>query len=102
MKLSSLKLKVDLQSNNDKHPILVKKCEVKSLGAVAFYGVGQGESTLCGRFQVEVVYTPEREGLFGQIPARECTHLHRTVTGSVNHYRLYSKRRSGFDAMHIS
>ena len=101
MKLTSWKFKADLLSNEDKHPFLVEEYwEVKSLGAVTFYGVGQGESTVCGRFQVEVVNTPEEEGWFGPIgegwfgpiPAREWTTLHRKVTGSVdNSELLYSK-----------
>merc|ERR1712179_707241 len=63
------KFKADLQSNDDKHPFLVENYgEVKSLGAIAFYGVGPGgESTVCGRFQVEVVNTPEGEGWSGHI-----------------------------------
>jgi len=103
MKLSGLKFKVDLQSNEEKHPWLVKQYgEVKSMGAIAFYGVGEGESTVFARFQVEVVNTPEREGWFGQLPAREWTHLHRKVTGSVNYSELYTKDSPGFEAMHHS
>ena len=103
MKLSGWKFKADLQSNDDKHPFLVETYgEVKSLGAIAFYGVGPGgESAVCGRFQVEVVNTPEREGRFGQIPAREWTHLHRKVTGSVKNSVLYDKE-VGFESMHNS
>ena len=96
------KFKADLESDDDKYPVLVKTYgEVKSSGAIAFHGVGQGES-ICGRFQVEVVNSPEMEGWFGLIPAREWTHLHLEVTGSVNHSELYSKEEIGFDMRHIS
>jgi len=102
LKLYGWKFKADLQSNEDKHPFLVENYgEVKSLGAIAFYGVGPGESTVCGRFQVEVVNTAEKEGRFGLIPAREWTRLHRKVTGSVKNSELY-KKDVGFERMHHS
>ena len=102
MKLSTWKFKADLQSNDDKHPYLVEHYgEVKSLGAITFYGVGPGESSVCGRFQVEVVNTPEKEGWFGLIPSKEWTHLHRKVTGSVNNSELYDKD-VGFERRHVS
>ena len=61
MKLSGWKLKVDFESNDNKDPYLVKRFgEVRSLGAIVFHGVGQGgESTVCGKFQIEVVNPPE-------------------------------------------
>ena len=59
MNLYGWKFEVDHQRNNDKYPYLVETYdEVKSLGAIAFHGVGQGEP-VCGRFQVEVANTPE-------------------------------------------
>jgi len=76
MNLYGWKFEVDHQRNNDKYPYLVETYdEVKSLGAIAFHGVGQGEP-VCGRFQVEVANTPEKEGLFGLMSAREGTYLH--------------------------
>ena len=105
IKLSGWKFKADLQSDHDKHPFLVENYpEVKSLGAIAFYGVGPGgESAVCGRFQVEVVNTPEREGRFGHIPAREWTFLHRKITGSVNSSMLYTyMNEDEFESMHNS
>ena len=57
--------------------------------------MGQGESAVCARFQVEVVTSPERENFFGRsLPAEEWTWLHRKVTGSVNNSeRIYRKDR---------
>jgi len=92
--------KADLQSNDDKHPFLVENYgDVKSLGVITFYGLGPGgESTVCGRFQVEVVNTPEKEGWFGQIPSKEWKYLHREDTGE-----LYSKDDDdGFERSHVS
>ena len=95
MKLSGWKFKVDLQSNDDKHPLGKAFGEVKSLGAIEFNGVGQRESSVCGRFQVEVVKTPEQYGW----PAEEWTLLHRRViTGSVNSSKLFKR----YEAMHVS
>jgi len=99
--ISGWKFKVDLQSNDDKHPSLIEQYgEVKSLGVIVFNGVGQGESVVSGRFQAERV---THEWLWeGQEdwPAEERTHLHREVTGSVNNSRLYQKFYDGFEAMH--
>ena len=93
LKLSAWKFKVDLQSNDNKHPFLVENYgEVKSSGAIIFEEVGQGESTVVGRFQIEVVNSPERE----------FTYLHRKVTGSVNNCELYSGREFGFEYRHVS
>ena len=69
------------------------------MGVIAFHGVGQGEP-VCGRFQVEVANTPEKEGRFGLMPAREGTYLHRQVTGSVNNSELYDKY--DYEWSHIS
>ena len=105
LKLSTWKFKVDLQSNDDKHPFLVDHYgQVKSLGAIVFEEVGQGESTVVGRFQIEVVNSPEMEieGWLEKIPAREWTHLHRKVTGSVNNYGLYSRGEFGYEETHVS
>ena len=105
LKLSTWKFKVDLQSNDDKHPFLVDHYgQVKSLGAIVFEEVGQGESTVVGRFQIEVVNSPEMEmeGWSWKIPAREWTHLHRKVTGSVNNYGLYSRGEFGYEETHVS
>ena len=102
VKVYGWKFEVDLPSDDDKYPFLVKTYgEVKSLGAISFHGVGHGES-VCGRFQVEVVNSPEKEGWFGLIPAREWTYLHLEVTGLHNHSELYSKYESGFERRHIS
>ena len=103
-KLSAWKFKVDLQSNSNKHPFLIENYgEVKSWGAIVFEEVGQGESTVVGRFQIEVVNSPEKElGWLGKIPAREWTHLHRKVTGSVNNYELYSREEIGYEETHVS
>ena len=102
-KLSAWKFKVDLQSDNNKHPFLVEHYgEVKSLGAIVFEEVGQEESSVVGRFQVEVVNSPETEGWLGKIPAREWTYLHRKVTGSVNNCELYSRESSGYEEDHVS
>ena len=95
MKLSGWKFKVDIQSDNEKHPHLVKEYgKVKSLGSIAFNGVGQGESAVCGRFQVEVI-THEWEDWLNRSRSEERTHLHRKVTGSVNNFELYDKDRDG-------
>ena len=84
MKPSEWKFIVDLQSNDDKHPYLSEEYdEVKSLGTITFYGVGQGDFTVCGRFQVDVINTPDEP--------EEWTYLHREVTGSVNNSELYLK-----------
>jgi len=104
MNISGWKFKVDLQSNDDKHPSLVERYgEVKSLGVIAFNGVGQGESVVSGRFQAEGV---THEWLWkGQEdwPAEERTYLHREVTGSVNNSRLYDKIYDSFEEeMHES
>ena len=101
MKISGWKLRVDFESNENKHPFLVKYGEVKSLGAISFHGVGQGEeSTIWEKFQVEVVSSPEVEGWFGQTPAREFTYLHRIVTGSHYYSELYSKEND--ERRHVS
>ena len=71
------------------------------MGAIVFEEVGQGESTVVRRFQIEVVNSPEMEGWLGKIPAREWTHLHRKVTGSVNNSELYDKD-VGFERRHVS
>ena len=103
MNISGWTFKVDLQSNDNKHPSLVERYgEVKSLGVVAFNGVGQGDSVVLGRFQAEGV---THEWLWeGQEdwPAEERTYLHRRVSGSVNNSRLYSKFYDGFVAWHAS
>ena len=76
MKVSGWKLKVDLQSDYDRHRRLVKDFGYpKSLGAIEFYGVGEGESTVSGGFQVEVVSTFEKED-DGQIREEEWSFLH--------------------------
>ena len=71
------------------------------MGVIAFHGVGQGEP-VCGRFQVEVANTPEKEGRFWLMPAREGTHLHCQVTGSVNNSELYDKDEPEYEWSHIS
>ena len=94
---SGWKFKVELESNEDKDPWLVKEYgEVKSLGAIAFYRVGQGETTVCGRFQAEVINTPVR----GDWPSKERTFLHLEVTGIRGNSVLYSKDEE--EAMHVS
>ena len=102
VKLSAWRFEVDLQSNDDKHPDLLKHYDdVKSLGAIAFNGVGQGESTVCGRFQVEV-FTHKWEDWLNRKRSEERKELHREVTGSVNNSELYSKNRDGYEPMHVS
>ena len=105
MKLSSWKFKVDLQSNDDRHPDLVKDFdEVKSLGAIEFSGVGEGESSICGRFQVEVVTLKWEDELAEEVEIEERIHMHRKVTGSCsdNISKLYSKDRDEYEAMHAT
>ena len=70
------------------------------MGAIVFEEVGQGESTVVRRFQIEVVNSPEMEGWLGKIPAREWTHLHRKVTGSVNN--MCYTREFGDEETHVS
>jgi len=103
VKLSGWKFIVDLESNEDKHPSLVEHYdEIKSLGAIAFNGVGQGgESTVCGRFQVEVI-THEQRRVRGQKIFEEHKKLHRKVTGSVNNSELCWKYRDGYEKMHVN
>merc|ERR1712179_248091 len=104
MNISCWKFKVDLQSDDDKHPSLVERYgEVKSLGVIAFNGVGQGDSVVCGRFQVERVTHEWLWKCQGDWPAEERTYLHREVTGSVNNSRLYNKFYDGVaEEMHES
>ena len=66
--------------------------------------MGQGESAVCARFQVEVVTSLERENYFGRsLPAEEWTWLHRKVTGSVNNSeRIFKKHRDDYEPMHNS
>ena len=102
MKVSGWKLKVDLQSDYDRHRRLVKDFGYpKSLGAIEFYGVGEGESTVSGGFQVEVVSVSEKEDCDGQIRAEEWTFLHFKVPGSVNDSMLFQKD-DGDEEMHVS
>ena len=63
--------------------------------------MGQGESAVCGRFQVEVI-THEWEDWLNRSRSEERTHLHRKVTGSVKNSELYYKDRDGYEAMHVS
>ena len=66
--------------------------------------MGQGESAVCARFQVEVVTSPERESSFGLLPSEEWSWLHRKVTGPVDNSeeRIYRKDRDGYEPMHDS
>ena len=86
IKLFDWKFKADLQSNYIKDPLLAGafgKVKLKSLGAIAFNGVGQGGSTVCGRFQVVVIDDP---------PVFDVEYLTPYVNGSVNKSVLYWKK----------
>ena len=81
MKLSGWKFKVDLQRSVNENFYLEDLGEVTPLGALEFYGVGQGEPTICGRFQVGIVDIPEQEEWYGGWPAEERWYLTLDVTG---------------------
>ena len=95
MKLSGWKFQVDLQNNVNENFYLEDLGTPTVLGALEFYGVGQGEPTICGRFQVGIVDTPEQE-------EEELLRWYLTldVTGSVYNSVLYWKDDE--EVMHVS